>query len=352
MKSKYLLLFLSIALSSCMDQEQYTFSEGDIEPLIVLNALWESADTTQTIDVRRTGLVATSEVNDYQSSLTVNGSVIDPTEMGTYHYQPQPGDEVELSVQVGPEQVSASACVPQPVIIEGIDTVHVFISTDKVFQRTQECVRFMIHLRLPEGAEGTQYFRLAYTGMVREFMNCVIEGGRIKSVDYYYDYFNDYYYDSDMAMCENRNMMADHSDEFPIDIARSVPNLYGLFSSRSFVDGRYTLIIDVPNHRKKFDTGVVSLDRWRSYSVTFDPSIEHRFRILTVPQIEYNYLWSVAALTEMYDADDLVSNPPIVPSNINGGTGIFSIGAAAEATFEGQGEKLPEVGDPVEITND
>ena len=346
MKSIYYLLLMLVALSSCMESNMEVLSEEDIEPRIVLNAMWESADTTHTLDVRRTGLVKTTTIENYTSSLTVNGVGIEPNERGAYIFRPQPGDEVNVAVQVGKERVSASARVPQPVIIEGVDTLHIIKSTDKVFQRSDEHVRFLLHLRLPEGAEGTQFFRLSYSTLIRTVWNATVKDGHYTDISYDHFWMHDYNYDSDVALCENRNQMAEHSDEFAVDIVRSVPNLYSLFSSRCFIDGRYTLTIDVP-FREPYskDSYVYVRDTRDTYKCDLGYDLKHIFRVLTIPQIEYNYLWSVAALTEMYDPSDLTSNPPIVPSNIEGGTGIFSISAAAEYSLEENHGLEVKVGD-------
>ena len=58
------------------------------------------------------------------------------------------------------------------------------------------------------------------------------------------------------------------------------------------------------------------------------------FRIHSISKAEYDYLWAAAALVNTYEAGVLLSNPPIVPSNVAGGTGIFGVSSEAVLRHE------------------
>ena len=58
------------------------------------------------------------------------------------------------------------------------------------------------------------------------------------------------------------------------------------------------------------------------------------FRIHSITKAEYDYLWAAAALVNTYEAGVLLSNPPIVPSNVKGGTGIFGVSSEAVLRHE------------------
>ena len=183
----------------------------------------------------------------------------------------------------------------------------------------------MIHLRMPEGMKGLQFFRLEHTRYSKVFNGgrCTYDAeGHTRWYEIWYrpEIGFDYEYDFDPALSENSSKASDEDDDYSLELFDDVPNKYGLFCSNYFKDGRYTLYVDVPDE--------VFKDSEVGYRTVYT------FRVVTLPRIEYYYLWSATALTEVFESGVFFSNPPIVPSNIEGGTGIFSIGAVAADSLD------------------
>lgn len=361
MKKIYLfLLLLPSLLTACIEQELSDMNESDQTSYLALNALWNSEDTAHYVHLFKTGLVEAEQLKVFTSELRVNGQLLEPDRHSAFHYRPQTGDHVELSAEWQGKRVSASTDVQQPLIIEGVDTLHIvkLKSGEGEIDEQGEYCRCMIHLRLPEETSRVQFYRFEQWD-AQITPDCIYEKDSI--CNYVRDYIRrvcGYSYECDRALNENKNMMADYSDDFTVDISKNVPNVYGLFSSRSFENGRYTLVIDLPlrdplvNYtRTDVVEGEYGADNNRVLGdMNFGTCLEHHFRILTLSKMEYNYLWAVAALTEMYEPGDLASNPPVVPTNVEGGTGIFSIGAAARTSFTEFGSRV-HVGDTIDLSN-
>ena len=332
-----LILVLLLLFSACVQKDAGYLLNPDEPSKLIVNVLWNTNDSMPYVDVHRTGALTVQEVTDYQCKLYVNGFPM-PQRAGDpsrFFYRPQPGDHVELQVKADGETAKASVDVPQPLIIEGVDTLHVRKMKDHDSKSTDPYVRFLIHVRQPEGMRGMQFFRLEHRRRVWAFSGGYVgpeyrDGKYIYVTEYQYnrvEVSSTYEYDFDPALSENASNMSDDNDDYTIELFDEVPNKYGLFRNNFFKDGRYTLCIDVP-------VEVFSSYERDSYLA------EYTFRVLTLPKIEYYYLWAATAAHDIYEPGVLLSNPPIVPTNIEGGTGIFSIGAAAEVSISDN--QLPE----------
>ncbi len=325
-----LILVLLLLLSACVQKDAGYLLNPDEPSKLIVNVLWNTNDSTPYVDVHRTGALTVQEVTDYQCELYVNGFPM-PQRAGdpsSFYYRPQPGDHVELQVKADGETAKATVDVPQPLIIEGMDTLHVRKMRSHDSDQTDPYVRFLIHVRQPEGMRGMQFFRLEHERRIWYFSSGS-EGHEYREGKYYYviDYSynrtesrSTYEYDFDSALSENASNMSDDNDDYTLELFDEVPNKYGLFRNNFFKDGRYTLCIDVP-------VEVFSSFERDSYLA------EYTFRILTLPKIEYYYLWAATAVRDVYEPGVLLSNPPIVPTNIEGGTGVFSVSAAVQGSL-------------------
>ena len=332
-----LILVLLLLLSACVQKDAGYLLNPDEPSKLIVNVLWNTNDSTPYVDVHRTGALAVQEVTDYQCELYVNGFPMPQRadNPSSFYYRPQPGDHVELQVKADGETAKATVDVPQPLIIEGMDTLHVRKMQSHDSDKTDPYVRFLIHVRQPEGMRGMQFFRLEHERQTWTFWGGsegpeYREGKYYYVVQYYYQQNPDrstYEYDFDPALSENASNMSDDDDDYTLELFDEVPNKYGLFRNNFFRNGRYTLCIDVPIE---------------VYSVYKDSGYlaEYTFRILTLPTIEYYYLWAATAVRDVYEPGVLLSNPPIVPTNIEGGTGVFSVSAAVQVSLSDN--QLPE----------
>ena len=327
--TSFLFVFSFLALcTSCFDKDAGYIQDPDEPRRLVVNALWSTHDTVPGVYVYRTGALRATycEPETYRAELTVNGQKVDTVGRNNlFDYRPQPGDHVQLSVSEGSDVAHATIDVPQPLIIEGYDTIHVNKLRSHDSKITDPFIRFQIHLRMPEGMHGMQFFRLEHDRLEThcDGYSSHYDEEQDKYVNTYAyttDHLQDYEYDFDPALSENNTSVSDEDDEYSLEIFDEVPNNYGLFRSNFFQNGRYTLYVDVP----------------RSYVYMSEAGYRHvfTFRVLTLPKIEFYYLWAATAICEVYEPGVLLSNPPIVPTNIQGGTGVFSIGAVAEITLD------------------
>ncbi|MBP5680675.1 MAG: DUF4249 family protein [Bacteroidales bacterium] len=321
-------IVLLLLMAACVERDAGYILHPDEASRLVVNALWTTADSLPTVNICRTGCLQTAPVKDCETELWVNGQCVSNGSDTVFNYRPQPGDHVELLVSGEGEKVSASADVLQPIIIESMDTLHVRKLKSHESNDTKPYVRFMIHLRMPEGMKGMQYFRLELNRYSKVFAGGSCSYGedgrpRWRQIWFNEEYKSDYEYDFDPALSENAsNVSDDDEDDYSLEFFDDVPNKYGLFCNNFFKDGRYTLYVDVPNNV------VHSLEDEVGFQIVY------HFRIVTLPRIEYYYLWSATALTEVFESGVFFSNPPIIPSNIEGGTGIFSIGAVADVSLD------------------
>lgn len=373
MKTNIPYLFLIASLASCTETAGW-IDEMQVTPKLVVNALW-STDTPeeQQLELHMTGMKEAQRVSDEATfKMTVNGKEVDAihayeysdeylltsstADNGLYfsNYDFQPGDKVSLWVQVNDRTVEAKTSVPYPIEITSVDTLHIqkYIKDQKTLE---DCIRFLIHLRQPAEMRGNQYFRLALTTTTtcyeaffdRTWDNTVGYPVFDNIVDRIYNvkYTSTIYeYDADIAL-KGSEHNTDEDDSY-IEWSTYPKNIYGLFNNSIFKQGEYTLCIDVENklpwsYVQLSDTELNDFNCLRAgYEIQFCIEVH------TLTRMEYYYLNALAALAN-YDSDELTTLPPVVPSNIEGGAGIFSISAKASATLtEGSGQTLHE-GDEV-----
>lgn len=341
-----------------------------VTPKLVVNALW-STDTPegQQLELHMTGMKEAQRVSDEATfRMTVNGKEVDAihayeysdeylltsstADNGLYFssYDFQPGDKVSLWVQVNDRTVEAKTSVPYPIEITSVDTLHIqkYIKDQK---NLEDCIRFLIHLRQPAEMRGNQYFRLALTTTTtcyeaffdRTWDNTVGYPVFDNIVDRIFNYkytSTIYEYDADIAL-KGSEHNTDEDDSY-IEWSTYPKNIYGLFNNSVFKQGEYTLCVDVENklpwsYVQLSDTELNDFNCLRAgYETQFCIEVH------TLTRMEYYYLNALAALAN-YDSDELTTLPPVVPSNIEGGAGIFSISAKASATItEGPGQTLHE----------
>jgi len=350
---KYIaLILIATGLVSCEESVGW-IDEMEVTPELVVSAFWTTdsiVNQYQYLSVHMTGMQSYQDVDEYEQAITVNGQSCDES------YCFRPGDVVKLKVKAKGRQAEATTTVPQPLEVVGVDTIHIQ-KPHEYEDRKVDYLRFLVHVRQPEGMKGIQYFRLEvqrdftyYTFQCDE--NWSIEAGQwvtntsIDDVTHWTESSHQYQYDADVALKENEQ--SSNSDDDYIDWADTPSNIYGTFRNTVFKKGEYTLCVDVENEISslyQYDP-YIGIDKIEESKNKAGYSHAFTFRIYTTPRIEYLYLNALSALSN-YSPGNITTIPPVVPSNIEGGTGIFSISAKTEFTLtEGPGQLLFE-GDKV-----
>ena len=327
MRKIFYLLLVQCLFLAC-EEEVGLVDDGAEASRLVINALCTTADSIHQIGISRTGITSAKQVPSAKVTLSVNGQevadgVSDNFGQCRLNAKLAAGDEVSIRVTDGEDEASATTIIPQPLTVVGYDTLHIRKRTSFDSDRTEPYIRFQIRVRLADGARGTQFFRLVlnreagcyYAGTSWDYeRDTIVEHIHTYEVfDRAYSSPGAYEYDFDPALSENS--MKNESEE-GIEWFDGVANDYGLFRSSYFDHGEYTLCIDV-----------------KDVMYYYYPDRGHKdictFRIHSISKAEYDYLWAAAALVNTYEAGVLLSNPPIVPTNISGGTGIFGVSSEA-----------------------
>lgn len=327
MKQYIYFILCSLLLVSC---ETKIGEFVDYEaPRLVVNALITAGGENQQLRIHKTGLTTPETVKGADISIAVNGNEIfsqvsnGEDSLLIANNDIRPGDLVTISAKKDDMLATASVEVPQPVIITGIDTMMVNVKKNNWSNEIYPHTRYMVHLRLPETAQkDIQYFRVE--------VEKDIHTPAVYSVDHdtyewsitsfcTEDDHSKFLYTYDPALSETENVDQE-GFEVSFDWLEGVENMYHVFRSTFFKDGEYTLHLDLPRQQW-----------WENHDVGgWDQHV--RIRIYSIPKIEYHYLQALSA-AKYYERDIINNGEPMMPTNINGGAGIFCVESMAEIIF-------------------
>lgn len=318
MKRHIYILALAIAslLAVSCDKEigMVDFNE---QPRLIINSLMTANDTANFVELNLTGNAETMPVKGAQVRIFVNGSLSEEvtSDSSTYMIKSQfeSGDKVKIEAKADKYEASAEVVVPDTVEVLSIDSVEV-VMYDK-YHYAQHFMRYFIRIKDRSALSETKYYRLSVTQEVTAVGGYGVRNGIVDQV-VYYNYLNhEYAYSSDIALSEGEIKKENNfEDVVDVDMVENIYNYYGLFRSSYFKNGEYTLAIDIksPYYRSE------------GYAENI------QFEIRSIPRSEYFYLQAIASF-QNYEEGYALSPTPIVPSNVNGGTGIFSVSAMAKA---------------------
>ena len=295
-------------------------------PRLVVNALITAQADSQIVHLRLTGLAHTSYVNDANVSICRNGEpfcqyttegepadVLPPTDF-------VPGDVVSIDVRQGEHHACATAEVPAPIIITGLDTMSVQAKRYKWSTDYERHTRYLVHLRLPEGSCDNEmhYFRAEIVKNIYTVSSFSYEGDTLSDVYLKTeDDHTQFSYWGDPALTETEN--ADQENmSVSFDWLDGIENIYHVFRSNYFENGEYTLRLDLPEPY--------------FYLQSMGMAQDVRIRIYAISRTEYNYLQALAAMKTL-DAGSLFDGEPGVTTNVTGGAGIFCVESMSEISF-------------------
>lgn len=331
---KILYIIMCMLLLTACERELGELTEYE-SPRLVINALITAKADSQLVHLRLTGLAHASYVSNAEVSICRNGEpfcqytadgnpayMLPPTNF-------DPGDQISidvrsetsaLGVRQGEHHVSATAEVPVPVIITGIDTLSVQAKRYKWSSEYERHTRYLVHLRLPEGvsADQMQYYRAEvikniYTVSSYAVVDNIISQVSVKTDDDH----TQFGYWGDPALTETEN--ADQENmSVSFDWLDGIENIYHVFRSNYFENGEYTLRLDLPEPR--------------FYAPRLGMAQDVRIRIYAISRTEYNYLQALAAMRTL-ESGTLYDGEPGITTNVTGGAGIFCIESMTEVSF-------------------
>lgn len=322
---KLFIAFLLLLLATSCEKEIGEFTEQET-PRLVVNALITAQQENQKMAVSATYLKQPARLQGADVTLSVNGQPVlqhRTTGEGRYIAVPaekfNPGDVVSVRVQKDDMDASASSAVPFPITIAGIDTLTVSAKTYRWSSEYLPHTRYLVHLQLPEGAdyEETCYFRTEIYKVVRWPSSVSFApDGTLNHVTYKEAEDHTYFgYWGDPALCETENTDQENMS-VSFDWLDGIENIYHVFRSNYFVNGEYTLRLDLPH----------------PYSLQWGWDQDVRIRIYAITRTEYNYLQALAALKTL-DSGTIYDTEPGVTTNVKGGAGIFCLESVSEASF-------------------
>ncbi|MBO4598579.1 MAG: DUF4249 family protein [Bacteroidaceae bacterium] len=317
--------FAAFVAASC----EYEIGEVDesSKHQLIINALMTAQGQDNYVELHLTGTTKTTLVRNAQVKIFINGSLAEEATSDTCIYKIKSlfasGDKVRIEASDGQHSASAETTVPETVTVVSVDSADVRFGNENY-------TRYFIKIKDPSSLKETKYYRLSVVREQHKVNGAYYHDNELYYVSYSTDIDNKYSYYSDIALSEGMSKKSkDYENMDAIELVEEVKNVFGLFRSSYFSNGEYTLNID--------------LKEWWGHDVKGDAEDIH-FKIRSIPESEYYYLQAVSVF-QNYEEGVMLTPAPIVPSNVKGGTGIFSVSAMAETTIS-RGKKL-EIGDKI-----
>lgn len=320
MKRYLLFLCTLLVLTACTNTIGYL---PDDEPKrLVVNAMMEAGNDDNRIYLHYTGWMASTPATDGIIRLYINEKLTETitAEAGYYPVKSKfcTGDKVRIEAETenGAYRVNAETVVHAPLQILQVDTSYVklrdydsWIGDEPAYDNY---LRLQIRSKqLHANAENT-FYRLEVQQIYFAHKWYYGYYGSIDSlrVDTTYNY--NYIFDT--ALMDGK---PGQSIDDGFELIQKWNNSFGLFKNTFFKEGEYTLTIDL-----KEDINFIHFD---SDKAERDISI----RLYSISEEEYKYLHAMSAAID-FDADNFIYAVPLIPFNIQGGIGIFSITSKAE----------------------
>lgn len=317
MKKYFVFLCALIALTACTNTIGYL---PDDEPKkLIVNALLQAEDDNNHIFLRYTGWNTTTPVTDGIIHLYINDELAETivAEKGAYPVKSifHPGDKVKIEAMAENSNYRAEAetNVHTPLQIMRIDTSYVNLRDydawvgDKPWY--DNYLRLKIQVKQPQVEASGQYYRLEIHQVYHSRM--WHEGKDSLDISESHNY--NYIYD--LALTDGK---PGQSIDEGFELISKWNNYFGLFKSNYFEKGEYTLTVDLKEPIK-----------WESYKTDRYITV----RVYSISESEYKYLHSVSSALD-FDPENFIYSVPLLPDNIKGGIGIFSIASKTEASLK------------------
>lgn len=362
MKTRYLFMIALIAAASCTNTDY--IDVDDVDPVLVINAQLNTANTTHSIYLSSSSLSQLKEVNGANVTVSVNGGApIVATEDNTgeeeygyglkngtrynFDYSFAPGDNVSFDVSNGPGSVAgATVTVPKDPVIKKVELLHEVphTSSDSMFDY------------------GGYYYDSNYVDEDNPYpydswheLRVTLQD--IPSEDSYYrlDVFIEYTLkDKKNVETGTAGIWLDTSSEPVLTSATSSTgglldalteesNSHNAFSDNVFKDKEYTLKLFFQESQVSYTRHYYSYyeTQWNydeasgkyipdplPKGVTF--SSKMIVRLYSISHDQYIYLKALG----VQDMALFFSEPVSIPSNVNGGMGFVNIDSCKEVQLD------------------
>lgn len=316
MKKYFLFLCTLIILGACTNTIGYL---PDDEPRkLIVNAMMKAGDDDNRVYLHYTGWTATTPVTDGIVRLYINGKLAE-TITAEGHYYPvksifRTGDRVniEASAENGEFTAKAETRISAPLQIMSVDTSYIslrdyngWVGNKPIYDNY---LRLKIQLKQPHIEEENMYYRLEIQQV--SYSHRWYDGSDTLSIDTTYNY--NYIYDT--ALTDGK---PGHAIDEGFELIQKWNNYFGLFKSSYFKNEEYAMTVDL-----KEDINYIHMDSHKA-----ERYISVRF--YSISESEYRYLHAMSSSLD-FDAENFIYAVPLIPSDIEGGIGIFGIANQTE----------------------
>lgn len=316
MKRYFLLLCTFAILSACTNTIGYL---PDDEPQkLIVNALMKAGDNDNRIYLYYTGWEKATPVTDGIVHLYINEELAETitAEGDCYPVRSRfrTGDKVVIEASSGKGRFRAQAetRVNAPLQIAGVDTSYVSLRDYNGWSGDQPVydnyLRLNIRLKQPDGTEETNYYRLEIRQIFYSHQG--YDASDPPRIDTTYNYRYTY----DIALTDGK---PGHAIDEGFELIPKWNNYFGLFKNSYFKNGEYNMTADL-----KEDINYIHLN-----STKAERHIS--IRCYSISESEYRYLHAMSSALD-FDSDNFIYAPPLIPTNVAGGIGIFGIANPVE----------------------
>ena len=311
MKKYFLFLCVFVILSACTNTIGYL---PDDEPKkLIVNAMMQTENNDNRIYLHYTGWTATTPVTDGIIHLYINGKLSETITAEDDYYPVKSifrtGDKVkiEASSENGKYKAKAETRISAPLQIINVDTTYIslrdynsWVGGKPVYDNY---LRLNIQLKQPDIEAENTYYRLEIKQIF--YSHKWHDGRDTLSIDTTYNY--NYIYDT--ALTDGK---PGHAIDEGFELIQKWNNYFGLFKSCYFKNREYNMTIDL-----KEDINYIHIDSQKA-----ERYISIRF--YSISESEHRYLYAMSSALD-FDAENFIYAVPLIPNNIKGEIGIFSI---------------------------
>lgn len=316
MKSYLIVLYTLLTLTACTNTIGYL---PDDEPKkLIVNAMMEAESDDNRIYLHYTGWEATTPVTDGIIDLYINGELTETIQAEVNYYPVKSkfhtGDKVriEASTQNGTYRAKAETSIQPPLQIVKVDTSYVSLREHGSWVGGEpwynNYLRLNIQLKQPVPEVVNANYRLEIRQVY--YSHEWYDARDTLSVDTTYNY--SYIFDTALM-----NGKPGQSIDEGVALIQKWNNNFGLFKSNYFKEGAYTLTVDLKEDINYIHVNARRAERYIS------------IRLYSISESEYKYLHAMSAALD-FDAENFIYAVPLIPTNIQGGIGIFGISSQAE----------------------
>ena len=377
MKKYLLFLCVFVILGACTNTIGYL---PDDEPKkLIVNAMMQTENNDNRIYLHYTGWTATTPVTDGIIHLYINGKLSETITAEDDYYPVKSifrtGDKVkiEASSENGKYKAKAETRISAPLQIINVDTTYIslrdynsWVGGKPVYDNY---LRLNIQLKQPDIEAENTYYRLEIKQIF--YSHKWHDGRDTLSIDTTYNYISLRDYNSWVGgkpVYDNYLRLNIQLKQPDIEAENTYYRLEikQIFYSHKWHDGRDTLSIDTTyNYNYIYDTALTDgkpghaidegfelIQKWnnyfglfkscyfknREYNMTIDLKEDINYihidsqkaeryisiRFYSISESEHRYLYAMSSALD-FDAENFIYAVPLIPNNIKGGIGIFSI---------------------------